>query len=56
MHTMQENAPHPSHDSHSNGYAESRDPSPKQKASWRDLAASVMGMILPLFMQLGHAH
>jgi zinc transporter 9 len=56
MHTMQENAPQPSHDSHSNGYAESRDPSPKQKGSWRDLAASVIGMILPLFMQLGHAH
>lgn len=55
MHTMQENAPQPSRDSHSNGYADSRD-APKHKESVKDLAVSVAGMILPLFLQIGHAH
>ncbi|QKX59878.1 uncharacterized protein TRUGW13939_07020 [Talaromyces rugulosus] len=55
MHTMQENAPQPSRDSHSNGYVDSRD-SPKHKESVKDLAVSVAGMILPLFLQIGHAH
>jgi zinc transporter 9 len=55
MHTMQENAPQPSRDSHSNGYVDSRD-APKHKESVKDLAVSVAGMILPLFLQIGHAH
>ncbi|KAH8705757.1 zinc-regulated zinc transporter protein [Talaromyces proteolyticus] len=55
MHTMQENAPHSSRELHSNGYADSRD-APKHKESVRDLAVSVVGMVLPLFLQIGHAH
>ncbi|KAJ5223808.1 Zinc/iron permease [Penicillium chermesinum] len=48
MHTMQENEPGSSaHDTHS------QDGSDK---SMRDLIASVVGMILPLFLQIGHAH
>ncbi|KAL1966086.1 hypothetical protein VTN77DRAFT_4834 [Rasamsonia byssochlamydoides] len=57
MHTMQENAPRPSsYDSYGNGYAESRDSPQRPKGSMRDLIASVIGMILPLFLQIGHAH
>ncbi|KKA16841.1 ZIP metal ion transporter [Rasamsonia emersonii CBS 393.64] len=56
MHTMQENAPRPSsYDSYSNGYAESRD-TQRPKGSMRDLIASIIGMLLPLFLQIGHAH
>ncbi|KUL87803.1 hypothetical protein ZTR_03225 [Talaromyces verruculosus] len=56
MHTIQDIATSsaPSH-SHSNGYADSREP-PKPKGSVQDLAVSVVGMILPLFLQIGHAH
>ena len=56
MHTIQDIAPSssPSH-SHSNGYGDSRD-TPKAKGSIQDLAVSVVGMILPLFLQIGHAH
>ncbi|KAL3445082.1 Zinc/iron permease [Aspergillus insuetus] len=56
MHTMQENnASSSSHDSPANGY-NSRDMSLKSDKSMRDLVASVIGMILPLFLQIGHAH
>ena len=40
-----------------NGYGEGRDGTPvEQKASWKDLAAACFGMILPIFLQVGHAH
>ncbi|EED15523.1 ZIP metal ion transporter, putative [Talaromyces stipitatus ATCC 10500] len=54
MHTIQEITP-PSTPSHSNGYADSRE-TPKHKGSIQDVAISVVGMILPLFLQIGHAH
>jgi solute carrier family 39 (zinc transporter), member 9 len=53
MHTIQESSRE--HSSHGNGYADSRD-SLKPKGSVQDLAVSVVGMILPLFLQIGHAH
>ncbi|KAJ0422769.1 ZIP zinc transporter-domain-containing protein [Aspergillus carlsbadensis] len=57
MHTMQENnASSSSHDSPANGGYDSRDMSLKSDKSMRDLIASVIGMILPLFLQIGHAH
>ncbi|KAL2820348.1 Zinc/iron permease [Aspergillus granulosus] len=56
MHTMQENsASSSSHDLPTNGY-DSREMSVKSDKSVRDLVASVIGMILPLFLQIGHAH
>lgn len=40
-----------------NGYGEGRDGTQvEQKASWKDLAAACFGMILPIFLQVGHAH
>ncbi|OJJ47102.1 hypothetical protein ASPZODRAFT_132042 [Penicilliopsis zonata CBS 506.65] len=54
MHTMQENGS--SRDSQSNGYGDPRDSTSKPDKSMRDLIASVAGMILPLFLQIGHAH
>ncbi|KAE8148446.1 ZIP zinc transporter-domain-containing protein [Aspergillus avenaceus] len=57
MHTMQENSPNStSRDVQANGYGDSRDIPSKSNKSMRDLIASVFGMILPLFLQLGHAH
>ncbi|KAJ6135495.1 hypothetical protein N7512_000655 [Penicillium capsulatum] len=59
MHTMQENGPSasPSRDLPvTNGYGDSRDSSNGSDKPMRDLVASVLGMILPLFLQLGHAH
>ena len=57
MHTMQEDDPHSiSQDSYVNGYTGPRDSSQRSKQSMRDLIASVVGMILPLFLQIGHAH
>ncbi|KAK2753120.1 hypothetical protein FQN55_005080 [Onygenales sp. PD_40] len=57
MHTMQENGTEPSRrDVHANGYAEGRDGSQRPQKSMRDLIASVVGMIIPLFLQIGHAH
>jgi len=57
MHTMQEYDPNSiSHDSYVNGYTDPRDSSQRSKKSMRDLIASVVGMILPLFLQIGHAH
>ncbi|KAL2850600.1 ZIP zinc transporter-domain-containing protein [Aspergillus pseudoustus] len=56
MHTMQENnSSSSSHELPTNGY-DSREMSPKSDKSMRDLVASVIGMILPLFLQIGHAH
>ncbi|KAL2014418.1 hypothetical protein VTN00DRAFT_1943 [Thermoascus crustaceus] len=56
MHTMQENGPAPTtNDSFMNGYGDGRDTQRSNK-SMRDLIASVIGMILPLFLQIGHAH
>ncbi|CAG8189561.1 unnamed protein product [Penicillium olsonii] len=55
MHTMQENGPGSSpRELPINGYGD-RDQNGSDK-SMRDLIASVLGMILPLFLQLGHAH
>ncbi|KEF59990.1 uncharacterized protein A1O9_04838 [Exophiala aquamarina CBS 119918] len=40
-----------------NGYGEGRDGTPiDQRACWKDLAAACFGMILPIFLQVGHAH
>ncbi|KAJ5974491.1 ZIP metal ion transporter [Penicillium waksmanii] len=56
MHTMQENGPGSSSRTLPvNGYGDSREQSGEDK-SMRDLIASVLGMILPLFLQIGHAH
>ncbi|KAB8074459.1 ZIP zinc transporter-domain-containing protein [Aspergillus leporis] len=57
MHTMQENSPSSvPRETQGNGYGDSRDIPSKSNKSMRDLIASVIGMILPLFLQLGHAH
>ncbi|EAW18768.1 Mn(2+) transporter ATX2 [Aspergillus fischeri NRRL 181] len=57
MHTMQENSPNSElRELPMNGYGESRDIPTKADKSMRDLVASVIGMILPMFLQLGHAH
>lgn len=58
MHTMQENGPgsSSSRELPVNGYGDSRDSSNGSDKPMRDLVASVLGMILPLFLQLGHAH
>jgi hypothetical protein len=39
-----------------NGYIEGREAPQPQKKSMVDLGAAVFGMILPLFLQFGHAH
>ncbi|KAL1955859.1 hypothetical protein VTO42DRAFT_8017 [Malbranchea cinnamomea] len=57
MHTMQDNAEESSRrDSNANGYFEGRESSQPAKKSLRDLIASVIGMLIPLFLQIGHAH
>jgi zinc transporter 9 len=57
MHTMQENSPNAaSREVQGNGYGDPRDSQTKPAKSMRDLVASVIGMILPLFLQIGHAH
>ncbi|KAK2756758.1 hypothetical protein FQN54_005204 [Arachnomyces sp. PD_36] len=57
MHTMQENGlDSVRHEGHANGYTDAREPAQRSKKSMRDLIASVVGMILPLFLQIGHAH
>lgn len=56
MHTMQENGPvSTSRTLPVNGYGDTREQNGDDK-SMRDLIASVLGMILPLFLQIGHAH
>ncbi|EXJ95465.1 hypothetical protein A1O1_00587 [Capronia coronata CBS 617.96] len=59
MHSMQDTAN--SHlepiNGQSNGYVDGRDVQANEpKASWKDLGAACFGMILPLFLQVGHAH
>ncbi|EER25465.1 ZIP Zinc transporter family protein [Coccidioides posadasii C735 delta SOWgp] len=55
MHTMQENIMETTRrDTAVNGYNEGRESSSPKK-SMRDLIASIVGMILPLFLQIGHA-
>ncbi|PLN84848.1 Zinc/iron permease [Aspergillus taichungensis] len=57
MHTMQENSPNSgSREIQVNGYGDPRDIPDKSDKSMRDLIASVIGMTLPLFLQIGHAH
>jgi zinc transporter 9 len=57
MHTMQENGAEVwRRDSNINGYADGRESSQRAKKSLRELIASVIGMILPLLLQIGHAH
>lgn len=57
MHTMQENSPNSSsREIHINGYGDPRDMPFNSDKSMRDLIASVVGMILPVFLQIGHAH
>ncbi|KAL1851607.1 hypothetical protein Plec18170_006427 [Paecilomyces lecythidis] len=57
MHTMQETgANSASTDINTNGYSDGRDNQQRASKSMRDLIASVIGMILPLFLQIGHAH
>ncbi|KAL5363504.1 ZIP zinc transporter-domain-containing protein [Aspergillus floccosus] len=57
MHTMQENGPNSgSRELPVNGYGDPREIPSKSDKSMRDLVASVIGMILPLFLQIGHAH
>ncbi|PYI08275.1 Zinc/iron permease [Aspergillus sclerotiicarbonarius CBS 121057] len=57
MHTMQENSPNSSsRESQANGYGDHREAPSASDKSMRDLIASVVGMVLPLFLQIGHAH
>lgn len=57
MHTMQENSPNSSsRESQVNGYGDHREAPSASDKSMRDLIASVVGMVLPLFLQIGHAH
>lgn len=57
MHTMQENGPNTaSRDLQANGYGDPRDGNTRPAKSMRDLIGSVIGMILPVFLQIGHAH
>ena len=61
MHAMQETSNSHQQQSHregnANGYIDGRDgPPPEPKASLKDLGAACFGMILPLFLQIGHAH
>ena len=59
MHTMQESGTdhEPHMNGHANGSIEGRESSKnEQDPSIKDLLAAVFGMVLPLFLQLGHAH
>lgn len=59
MHSMQETS-HSHHEGtigQPNGYVEGRETAQNgPKPSWRDLAAACFGMVLPIFLQVGHAH
>ncbi|MBA7489769.1 hypothetical protein ES702_00303 [subsurface metagenome] len=60
MHSMQEITSGKHHETHMNGAVngsihETRD-AQEEKLSMGDLGAAVFGMILPLFLQVGHAH
>ncbi|KIW73439.1 hypothetical protein PV04_01560 [Phialophora macrospora] len=59
MHSMQETSSshHEGANGHANGYIDGRENSQsEQKPTWKDLGAACFGMILPLFLQVGHAH
>ena len=59
MHSMQEtsNSHEQPMNGQANGYIDGRENIQSEpKASWKDLAAACFGMILPLFLQVGHAH
>jgi len=59
MHSMQEasSSHHEGMNGQPNGYIDGRENTQtEQKPSWKDLAAACFGMILPLFLQVGHAH
>jgi solute carrier family 39 (zinc transporter), member 9 len=59
MHTMQEadHSPEIQQNGHVNGIGEGRDTqSQPDEPSPRDLLAAILGMVLPLFLQIGHAH
>ena len=59
MHSMQDTSAshHATMNGQPNGYGEGREGiQPELKASWKDLAAACFGMILPIFLQVGHAH
>lgn len=60
MHTMQESGPdheQPHLNGHANGSVDGRESlKGEQQSSIKDLLAAVFGMILPLFLQVGHAH
>ena len=59
MHTMQESGPgHEPHlNGHANGSIDGRESlKTEQESSVKDLLAALFGMILPLFLQVGHAH
>ena len=59
MHTMQENSPAHEHQANGdvNGAVDGREAQKHEcSASIKDLLAAVFGMILPLFLQVGHAH
>lgn len=62
MHSMQEITSAPHHGTHMNGTANgsihetSAASGQEEKPSMGDLGAAVFGMILPLFLQVGHAH
>ena len=59
MHSMQEvsGSHHEGVNGHANGYVDGREVAQsEQKPTWKDLGAACFGMILPLFLQVGHAH
>jgi len=59
MHTMQESGPgHEPHlNGHANGSIDGRESlKTEHESSIKDLLAALFGMILPLFLQVGHAH
>ncbi|KIW95936.1 uncharacterized protein Z519_03002 [Cladophialophora bantiana CBS 173.52] len=59
MHAMQETsgALHEGMNGHANGYIDGREGTQSEpRPSWKDLGAACFGMILPLFLQVGHAH
>lgn len=54
---MQENGPGSQpRELPASGYGDTRDAQSGSDKSMRDLIGSVLGMILPLFLQIGHAH
>lgn len=60
MHTMEENTSghsEPPMNGNANGYIDGRESHQKeQRPSVKDLSAAVVGMILPLLLQVGHVH